>query len=208
MEPVWLGLAAPKVFSAATAAGRTALRPFAAALEMAGSLCDEQTDEQSSSATLAASRNPHSSLLSELLTGQPLSGDGSIEIADIRTHADTLQDDLQRRIHELLQQSGISLDKPVQLLISPVDGQLEVEGDAAQRAVVEAALASDSSLAADFRQLAAIRSLVSAADEHREFAEAYARDPYQAVNDFAELYDGRYQAQLQATLTSAELRFE
>jgi hypothetical protein len=208
MEPLWLGLAAPKVFSAATEAGHAALRPFSAALELAGSLFDEPSASQSSSATLAATKNPHSSLLSELLTGQPLSGDGSIEIADVRTHADTLQDDLQRRIHDLLQQSGISLDEPVQLRISPIDGQLEVEGDAAQRALLEAALAGDPSLAADFRQLAAMRSLVAAADKHREFADSYSRDPYQAVNDFAELFDGHYQAQLQATFTSAKLQFE
>jgi hypothetical protein len=200
-------LAAPNVFSAASELGRTAVRPFSAVLELASGVRDKPESSQSPSPTLPAGVNPHTSLLGELLTGQPLSGDGSIDLADVRSRADDLQDDLERRIHELLQQSGISLDKPVQLRVSPVDGQLEVEGDWAQRAVLEAALAGDSSLAADFRQLAAVRSLLAAADQRRDFADAYARDPYQAVNDFAELFPGRYEAELLATMTSTELRF-
>ncbi|MCH7753295.1 MAG: hypothetical protein IH898_14230 [Planctomycetes bacterium] len=209
MEPVLLGLAAPKLLSAATAVGRRAVEPFVEALDAARGLLGEKSELQLAPSKLAPARNPHSQLLSESLTGQPLiSGDGSIEIEDIRTHADALQDSLQRRIHELLERSGIKLDDAVQLRVSPLDGQLEVEGDTPQRAVLEAALASDPSIAADFRQLSAMRSLLAAADKHTEFAEAYARDPYQAVADYAELFDAGLRATLQFTLTEAQLRFE
>jgi hypothetical protein len=208
MEPIWLGLTAPSIFSTAGNAGRAALRPFSAALELASGLLDNSPAPPESVATLSAEKNPHTSLLSDLLTGVPLNSDGTIEIADIRTHADSLQDGLQRRIHELLQAAGIMLDEPVQLRVSPVDGQLEVASDSPQRAVLEATLASDQNLAADFRQLAAARSLLSAADENSEFAEVYAQDPFQAVNDFAHLFDGRQEAQLLATLSEAELMFE
>ena len=209
MEPVWLGLAAPKLLSAATAVGRRAIEPFAEALDAAQGLLGEKSELQATPTKLAPARNPHSQLLSELLTGEPLlSGDGSIEIEDIHTHADALQDSLQRRIHELLERSGIQLDGAVQLRVSPFDGQLEVEGDTPQRAVIEAALASDPSIAANFRQLSAMRSLITAAREHSAFAEAYARDPYQAVADYAELFDAGLRATLQFTLTEAQLRFE
>ncbi len=209
MDLVLLGLAAPKLLSAATAVGRRAVEPFAEALDAARGLLGEKSELQATPTKLAPARNPHSQLLSELLTGQPLiSGDGSIEIEDIRTHADALQDSLQRRIHELLERAGIKLDDTVQLKVSPLDGQLEVEGDTPQRAVLEAALASDPSIAADFRQLSAMRSLLAAAREHTEFAEAYARDPYQAVADYAELFDAGLRATLQSTLTEAQLRFE
>ncbi len=209
MDPVLLGLAAPKLLSAATAVGRRAAEPFAEALDAARGLLGEKSELQATPTKLAPARNPHSQLLSESLTGQPLiSGDGSIEIEDIRTHADALQDSLQRRIHELLERSGIKHDSAVQLRVSPLDGQLEVEGDTPQRAVIEAALASDPSIAADFRQLSAMRSLLAAADKHTEFAEAYARDPYQAVDDFAELFDAGLRATLQSTLAEAQLRFD
>ena len=53
-----------------------------------------------------------------------------------------------------------------------------------------------------------MRSLLTAADKHTEFAEAYARDPYQAVDDYPELFDAGLRATLQFTLTEAQLRFE
>lgn len=209
MEPVLLGLAAPKLLSAATAVGRRAIEPFAEALDAAKGLLGEKSEPSAVPTKIAPAKNPNSQLLSELLTGQPLiSGDGSIEIADIRTNADALQDSLQRRIQELLERSGIKLDDTVQLRVSPLDGQLEVEGDTPQRAVLEAALASDPSIAADFRQLSAMRSLMAAADKQTEFAEAYARDPYQAVDDYAELFDTGPRATLQVSLTEAQLRFD
>ena len=74
--------------------------------------------------------------------------------------------------------------------------------------MIEAALASDPSIAADFRQLWAMRSLLAAADKQTEFAEAYARDPYQAVAGNAELFDASLRATLQFTLTEAQLRFD
>lgn len=208
MEPVWLGLAAPSIVSTAGNIGRTALRPFSAALELASALGSVPVAEESADGALARSKNPHTLLLSDLLTGQPLDGDGRIEIADIRVHADRLQDNLQRRIAELLQDACISLEEPVHLRISPTDGQLEVVGDSPQRAIVEAVLAANPSIATDFSQLAAMRSLLAAADKHRDFADAYARDPYQAVNDFAELFEGLDASQPLATLTGTDLRFD
>jgi hypothetical protein len=209
MEPIWLGLTAPKLISAATAVGRKAAEPFAEVLDAARGLLRDEPPPPATPTPLAPAKNPHSQLLSEMLTGQSLSsGDGSIQIDDIRTHAEALQDGLQRRIHELLDRSGIEFDEAVQLRVSPLDGQLEVEGDTPQRAMIEAALASDPSIAADFRQLSAMQSLVNATNKHSAFAEAYARDPYQAVADHGELFDAGQVATLQFTLSEAELRFD
>jgi hypothetical protein len=209
MEPIWLGLTAPKLISAATAVGRKAAEPFAEVLDAARGLLRDEPQPAATPTPLAPAKNPHSLLLSEVLTGQSLSsGDGSVQIDDIRTHADTLQNDLQRRIHELMSRSGIKLDGAVKLRVSPLDGQLEVEGETSQRAMIEAALASDPSIATDFRQLSAMRSLLNAANQHSAFAEAYAGEPYQAVVDHGELFDASQVATLQFTSSEAELRFD
>ena len=208
MEPIWLGLSAPKLISAASAVGHRAAEPFGVALEAARSMLREESAPDSTPAVLAPAMNPHLQLLSEMLTGQSLGGNSSrLEIDDIRTHADDLQVSLQRRIRQLLDRSGIDHNEPVRLRVSPLDGQLEVEGDTPQRAVLEAALASDPSIAADIRQLVAMRSLTSAATENAEFVEAYARDPNQAVLDYAELFDTGQSLVLQSNQTTAELRF-
>ena len=207
MEPLWVGLAVPKVVAAANAVSRTVAEPFSDVLEKAQSILRKEPQPQPS--ILSSAKNPHTQLLSELLTGQSLtSGAGSIDIADIRTHADDLQDSLQRRIRELFDLQGIELEEPVQLRVSPFDGQLEIASDSSQRAMVEAALASDSTIAADFRQLAAMRSITAAAEKHSEFADAYALNPYQAVTKFAALFEEPRQAVLQIRGAEAELRFE
>jgi len=209
MEPIWLGLGAPKLLSAAAAVGHRAAEPFGDVLEAARSFLREESAPDSTPAVLAPAKNPHMKLLSEMLTGQSLDGSRSrLEIDDIRTHADSLQDGLQRKIRQLLDRAGIELTEPVQLRVSPLDGQLEVEGNTPQRAVLEAALASDPSIAADFRQLVTMRTLTSAAADNADFVEAYARDPYQAVLDYAKLFDAEQRVVLQSNQTEAELRFE
>jgi hypothetical protein len=208
MEPIWLGLTAPKLISAATAVGRKAAEPFTEVLAAARGLLRDEPQSSATPAPLSPADNPHSQLLAEVLTGQALGGEGSLPIDDIRTHAESFQDELQRRIQSLLTRAGIELDESVQLRVSPLDGQLEVEGDVPQRAMIEAALASDASIATDFRQLSAMKSLLWAANKNTAFAEAYSHDPYQAVVDHSELFGLGQVATLQYTSTAAVLRFD
>ncbi len=157
MKPALLGLAIPTIASAAVAVGRTAAsvtKPFASALHAAADLLDGST--QSGSPTVELSTKSGSEL-------DPLVE--HLNLVDIREHADELQNGLEQRLSQLLSDLGIELDEPMNLRISRFDGQLEVEGDISQRAVLEAALAHDPSIAADFRHLAAMRQLLAVADE-------------------------------------------
>jgi len=66
-----------------------------------------------------------------------------------------LQEDLENRIQRAIQDSGVQLDFPIRLRLSGVDGTLEADAVASpEREILEAALASDPSLADDFRKLA------------------------------------------------------
>jgi len=80
----------------------------------------------------------------------------AIEIEGLGARADQLREDLENRIQRAIQDSGVELDFPVRLRLSEFDGTLEADAVASpEREILEAALASDPSLANDFRQLAA-----------------------------------------------------
>ena len=179
MEPIWLGLARPTVFSAASAVAHAAAQPFTVVLDAAGKMLD------SSQGPAAAT-----------------------PVQDIRTQVDKLQYSLQRRIHQLVKNSGIKFEGEFQLRMSPVSGQIDVEGNSPQRAVLEAVLSSDPSIAADFRRLAAMHRLLNTADKHVGITETDASDLSQAVADLVELFDEGGQALLLLSMSATELRFE
>ncbi len=155
MEPLLLGLAAPSVASTANAVGRT----------------------------VSAITKPFASFLQEKLQPGVVKLPPRTGVEEIRARADILQGDLERRIAQVIESSGVQLDSPIRLSMSDFDGTLEVDTATPQRAVLEAALASDPSIASDFRELAIIRKLLTAAESRQPVA-AYAsqgNDRYEAV---------------------------
>ena len=175
MEPALLGLAAPSIASAAGNVGRavsTVARPLV---------------------------SPFATLLQRLHGNRPsLAAETpqGVTHQSLGARAEQLQADVERRISRALESSGIEIEQPLRLSVSEWDGSLEVSTISPQREVLEAALASDPDLAADFRELAAIRGLLAAIDDHKQFAQEYADDPQRAIADRAWLINDRFEAQL------------
>jgi hypothetical protein len=188
MEPLLLGLAAPSIASTAGAIGRVVApvaklitAPFASVLQ-------QESQPPAASSSQAAETQ-------------------AIELKDLHAHSEALQTDLESRIQRAIKDSGVQLNFPIRLRLSEFDGRLEADAVASpQREILEASLASDPSLADDFRQLAAVQKLLSAAEDHGGFSEAYARDPHQAIINYAASLDDRFEAQLQLSETDNQLQ--
>ncbi len=185
MEPILLGLVASSIASTAGAVGRAVAdvgkpltSPFAALLRL-----ESQSD---------ATTKPETE-----------------KIEDLQSRAEALQKDVEQRISKLIADSKVQLGSEVRLRVSEFDGTLEADGVASpQRQILEAALASDPRLADDFRALAAIRKVLSAAENNEQFAADYARDPRQAIADFASRTDDRFEAILRLSDTDATTRLD
>ena len=209
MEPIWLAVAGASLGSTVRAVADKATQPFSAALDAAQDLLDKEEQPEVATTQRARTSNPHQRLLQEMLTGKPLLEDEvDLNLGDIRYQADALQQELEQHIERVLKAAGIDFQGKVQLRTSPEDGSLEVVGDTPHRAAIERVLSDDQTLSADFRRLSALRSLVRAADDHSEFADAYRLDPQQAVNDFAALFAEEEEVLLVASEFLTELRFE
>ena len=218
MNPILPGMAIPAALSASAMVARTVqtiANPFADALQAAlGQMSEEKAAREIGTARplpegLRAAQDPHLALLGELLTGQPQRpGQTGIELADVRTRANQLRDDLERRLQEILANSGIARELEVRLKVNPDDGAVEVVGDHPQRVAIEGLFAGDPQLSQDFRSLTAISQLLQAADKQREFAEVYAQNPWLAVARFPGLFSGSREAWLTLSSTGAEARLE
>jgi hypothetical protein len=194
---------------------QTIAYPFAGALQAAmGQMPEEEAAQEIGTARpategLRATQDPHITLLGELLTGQPQRpGQTGIELAEVRTRANQLRDDLERRLQEVLADTGIARGLEVRLRVNPEDGAVEVVGDHPQRVAIEGLFAGDPQLSQDFRSLTAISQLLQAADMQREFAEEYEQNPWLAVARFPGLFSGSREALLTFSSTGAEARLE
>ncbi len=79
----------------------------------------------------------------------------AIELEGIGARGGKLLADLENRIQRAIEDSGVQLDFPIRLRLSGLDGTLQADALASpEREILEAALASDPSLADDFHQLA------------------------------------------------------
>lgn len=134
MEPVLLGLTAPSLVSAAHAAGSVA-------------------------ATLT---RPFAAVLNSALDSHSEPRTETTGIQRLRAQAAKLQKDLERRIGAVLERSGVSLDSPLRLDFSHGEA-IEVDANHPQQTILEAALASDPTIASDLHQLVAARELLFAA---------------------------------------------
>ncbi|NOY29960.1 MAG: hypothetical protein GXP28_07210 [Planctomycetes bacterium] len=98
---------------------------------------------------------PFASLLQRESLSASAAKPQTIELEGLEARAGQLQEDLENRIQQAINDSGVQLDFPVRLRLSEFDGALEADAVASpEREILEAALASDPSLADDFRQLA------------------------------------------------------
>ena len=208
MEPVWLGIGGARAASTVNKVARKVTQPFTAALEHAQELMTPRAESASPDRALVAN-DPHTKLLAEVLTGNPLVGDQSIiSLPDIRQQAETLQSELATSIEAALRNAGIDFEGELGLRISPLDGSLEVVGDVPQAGEIEHVLGKDPKLAQEFRRLSALASLVAAADAHSEFADAYEQNPYSAVEQYSELFVEEPNATLLLGTFSSTIRFE
>lgn len=209
MEPAWLGVTGIALGSSARSIAEQVTKPFKAVLDAAHRDSHDKGPENADQTKLDPLQNPHLQLIAELLTGKPQVGDEvELDFGDIRYRADSLQQDLELRIAEALQAAGVDLGEEVRLRFSPVDGRLEIVGDSPERGAIESVLSADESIAADLRQLAAMRSLISAAEQSSEFADAYETDPFEAAEGFATLFESNEGIYLTGSSLLVELRFE
>jgi hypothetical protein len=221
VNPFLTGLTLPAALSATGTLARTVetvVSPFVNVLEAAlGQFSEEERSLEIANAgfgnselhDFGATHNPHRTLLGELLTGQPQKpGETGIDLAEVRRQADVLRDDLQRRLQQVLATVGITGGLEVRLRVNPDDASVEVVGNHPQRVAIEGLLASDSQLSQDFRNLTAIDQLLHAADTTREFAEAYEKNPWQAVAQFSELFGSSPEVTLLSSPAGTEIRLE
>ena len=199
-----LPAAASAAGSAAGAVVDTVRQPFAEVLDLILNHDDAQPSEAEDSTSSTSTSSPHLDLLSQALTGKSPTEDGMISLADIRSFALELQDDIEQRISQLLSDAGVEITDPIGLNLTE-DGTLQVTSDSTGAVLAEAALSQDEELAGDLRHLSAIMSLLQAADAHSEFSEAYETDPVAAVARFSELFDERSAPDI--AFVGTELRF-
>lgn len=215
IDPLTLIPIASAAKSAVSGIADAAAKPFTEFLDFLSAATQQAGAEQASTQQEEPAAAPaasgveselHRSLLHEAFTGAVPSEEGaSIELAEVREFARELQDAIEERIATLLEDAGIEVDAPVELAFADEDGELRVGSDTPQAVLTEAALSQDETLSGDLRHLSALVSLLQAADEHSEFADAYAADPYQAVEDYRGLLgDG---SQTEIAFVGSELRF-
>ena len=187
IEPVLLNLAVSSITSAAgafsravTAVSEPLVSPFAALL---------QTESQAGGT----------------LQPQP------VKIEDLQSRAKALQENVEQRLSKLIADSKVQLGDQVRIRVSELDGTLEADSVASpQRQILEAALASDPTLASDFSALVAMRKILSATKNNGPLVYDRGEDTIQALADFASQAGGRFEAVLRfsPTDTSAQLEFE
>jgi hypothetical protein len=221
VNPFLTGLTLPAALSATGTLARTVetvVSPFANVLEAAlGQFPEEEGSLEITNAGFGnselhdfeATQNSHRTLMRQLRFGQPQKpGETGIDFADVRRQADVLRDDLQQRLQQVLTAVGITEGLEVRLRLNPDDASVEVIGNHPQRVAIEGLFASDPQLSQDFRNLTAIGQLLHAAETTREFAEAYEKNPWQAVAQFPELFGSSPEVSLLSSPAENEIRLE
>ncbi len=205
IDPLTLIPIASAAKSVASGIADAAAKPFTEFLDFL-TAATQQEEAAAEPAASGVQSELHRSILHEAFTGEAPSEEGAaIELDDVREFARELQDKLEQRIAALLEDAGITVDAPVELAFADGDGQLRVGADTPQAVLTEAALSQDESLSGDLRHLAALVSLLQAVDAHSDFAEAYAADPYQAVEQYRGLLGEGTETEI--AFVGNELRF-
>ncbi len=215
MEPILFGVAAPAVASGASTVARAAdavTKSFRGALESAGDLLTPGSGSEShaqAAEQVSTGDDGRLGLLSELLAGaSSVDTRSKLSIEDIQADARQTQDDIEKRIEEALDRAGIKLDSPLRLTVSGIDGTFEVDGIHPQRAVIEAALNSDRTLAADFQKLSAERQIVDFYGRSKSFARDFATEPWHAIANLTGRDIQRHEATLEFSNANGRLQLQ
>ena len=119
----------------------------------------------------------------EGLIGVAPQADGSVHLEDMMARLSEISTDLQGVLGNKFRTAGIDTSKPIDLETDS-HGNVRVANDHPDKEKIEQIFADDPALANDFRGVQSLQSLVSAAEKHLEFIEAYAADPEGAVAQF------------------------
>ena len=137
MEPVLLGLAAPSLVPTAQAVSR---------------------------ATSILTR-PFTDIVRGAIGTPEASESGTSPFDRLRDQAKQLQERLEERLSQVVDQAGIEIKSVIRLSLPDSGTAWNIDVDDPQRELLAAALASDSQIADDFRELAAVQALLSAVAE-------------------------------------------
>ena len=125
----------------------------------------------------------------EGLIGVAPRADGSVHLEDIQAHLAEISADLQSALSSKFRAAGIDTSRSIDLE-TDAQGNVRIANDHPDKEKIEQLFADDPELANDFRGVLALQQLVSAAEKHMEFAEAYAADPEAAVAQYGVGNDG------------------
>lgn len=132
----------------------------------------------------SAVTKPFASILHGISARSESEGPVGIQLTDLELRAAELEKQLSTRIDEAIEYSGAEIDSDLRLRLSELDGRMEVVSGTQDRAILEAALATDPSIAEEFKELTALKQMLTAASKHSEFSERYSRNPEQSVAAF------------------------
>lgn len=138
MEPILLSLAAPSLVSVAEVFSRAT----------------------------AKMTNPFGSALRSAIGSPEELRTSPFEVDSLQALSEELKVDLERRIRQVLNSTGIKVDAPIRLRLSENGTGIEADLGQPDRTLLEAAFANDPSIEDDLRQLLAVQKLLSAASHN------------------------------------------
>ena len=118
--------------------------------------------------------------------------DGVITLEEIRAYGDEYRKKAEQVLNETLKELGISSDQKISIQ-TDAEGKVRVSGDLPESSLekLEQALNDHPDFQQHYTKAASSASLVQAAEQYIEFAEAYDKDPQAAV--------ARYSAEVTAS---------
>ncbi len=131
-----------------------------------------------------------------------------LELSDLRQAAESALQSFHDQLQARLEHLGFRPGDEVAITGPDAEGQLRFTGDVQLTVAIEQLLADDPSLRQTLQQVIALHDRLQAASTHTEFAADYARDPRQALETYAHLFDqqaaGRPVIQLDETLARVQ----
>ena len=110
-----------------------------------------------------------------------LSAGGSVSITELQASSQTLLQQFQKQLNQLLAAQGIDLSQPITLKGDPFGG-IDLANDHPQRAQIEQLLADHPELAEQFNELSAAFGLLREAQQQQTFSQLYSLDPAMAAD--------------------------
>lgn len=146
--------------------------------------------------------SPQGSLMELLFGGLSGMRGGNIDLGDLRDSYREEAASFQGSTLAMFKQYGIDSSQEA-VLTSDFEGKIRVANDHPDKEKVEAAFEDNPELTNQFRRLSAMGSLLRAADEAAPFQEAYANDPYGAVERYGYLFDDNRQSEFHLSISDA-----